>query len=75
MCVHSHPSFSLPFLPQSTSKLIRATLHIGMVCQTIANKPVEPGKEAELTRDDISCKIIYAANGEKHLLYVFHFVF
>jgi len=35
-----------------------------MVCQTIASRPVEPGKEAELTRDEIQCKIMYAANGE-----------
>ena len=35
-----------------------------MVCQTIASRPVEPGKESELSRDEIQCKIIYAANGE-----------
>ncbi|XP_064390808.1 ceramide transfer protein-like [Halichondria panicea] len=44
----------------ATSKLIRATLHAGLVCQTIANRKVEPGKERELTRDDITCKIHYA---------------
>ena len=49
---------------QPNSKLIRAILHIGMVCQTITSRPVEPGKEAELTRDEIQCKIMYAANGE-----------
>lgn len=49
---------------QSTSKLIRATLHVGLVCQTITSKPVELGKEAELTRDDVSCKLIYTANGK-----------
>lgn len=27
------------------------------------SKPVEPGKEAELTREDVACKLIYAANG------------
>lgn len=36
-----------------------------MVCQTIASRPVEPGKESELSRDEIQCKIIYAANGEE----------
>ena len=35
-----------------------------MVCQTIANRPIEKGQESELTRDDVSCRIIYAANGE-----------
>lgn len=56
---------SVPHLcVQPNSKLIRAILHIGMVCQTIASRPVEPGKEAELTRDEIQCKIMYAANGE-----------
>lgn len=45
-----------------TNKRIRATLHIGMVCQTIASKPVERGMEKELTRDDIQCRICYAAN-------------
>ena len=29
----------------------------------MVTRPVEPGKESELTRDDISCKLIYAANG------------
>ena len=66
--IYDHCS-PFPLATQSTSKLIRATLHIGMVCQTIANKPVQPGKEAELTRDNISCRIIYAANGENHSLY------
>ena len=56
------PSPSLPL--QSNNKLIRATFQIGIVCQTIAKQPVERGKEAELTRDDISCKIIYATNGK-----------
>lgn len=51
------------YTTQVTSKMIRATLNVGMVCQTITNKPVEPGKEYELSRDDVSCKIIYAANG------------
>ena len=49
------------------SKLIRATFQIGLVCQSVANKPVERGKEAELTRDDISCKILYATNGNLSL--------
>lgn len=44
------------------NKLIRATFQIGLVCQTVANKPVERGTEAQLTRDDICCKILYAAN-------------
>ena len=48
---------------QPSNKLIRATLHVGMVCQTVASKPVELGKEAELTRENVGCKIIYAANG------------
>jgi collagen type IV alpha-3-binding protein len=51
-----HPSVPV------TTKHIRTTIHIGMVCQTLTTKPVEPGKESTLTRDDISCKIIYAAN-------------
>ena len=49
---------------QVTTKTIRATLNIGMVCQTIAHRPVDAGKESELSRDDISCRIIYAANGK-----------
>ena len=35
-----------------------------MVCQTITNRPIEKGQESQLTRDDVSCRIIYAANGE-----------
>lgn len=35
-----------------------------MVCQTITNHPIEKGQESQLTRDDVSCRIIYAANGE-----------
>ena len=46
------------------SKLIRITLHVGMVCQTITDTPVEVGQEADLRRDNVSCRIIYAANGE-----------
>lgn len=46
----------------NTSKLIRATLYAGLVCQTMANRPIVQGKESDLTRDDISCKMIYAAN-------------
>ena len=45
--------------------MIRATLHVGMVCQTIANSPVEEGKEKDLTREDVSCRIMYAANGRE----------
>lgn len=40
-----------------------------MVCQTIANRPIEKGEESQLTRDDVSCRIIYAANGEKLRIY------
>ena len=47
-----------------SSKLIRATLQVGMVCQTLTEEPVEEGKEGELTRDNVSCKMMYAANGE-----------
>ena len=47
-----------------TSKLIRATLHVGLVCQTIVKKPFEQGKESELERNDIQCRISYAANGK-----------
>ena len=36
-----------------------------MVCQTIANRPIEKGQESQLTRDDVSCRIIYAANGKQ----------
>lgn len=45
-----------------SSKLIRATLQVGMVCQTLTEEPVEEGKEGELTRDNVSCKMMYAAN-------------
>ena len=44
--------------------MIRATLNVGLVCQTIVNRQVEPGKESSITRDDVSCKIMYAANGK-----------
>eukprot|EP00731_Ephydatia_muelleri_P016776 Em0009g1200a len=54
-------SMDHPDVPPS-SKLIRAMLQIGMVCQTIADRPVEPGKEIELRRDEISCQMVYAAN-------------
>lgn len=46
----------------ASSKLIRATIHAGLVCQTIASGKVEPGKESELTRKDITCKLHYAVN-------------
>ena len=44
--------------------MIRATLNVGFVCQTTMNKPVDPGKESTITRDDVSCRLIYAANGK-----------
>ena len=47
------------------SKLIRISLHVGMVCQTVTETPVEVGQEVELERNNISCRIIYAANGER----------
>lgn len=53
---------------QSTSKLIRATLYVGLVCQTVSSHPAAPGKEAELSREEISCKLVYAANGEWKLM-------
>ena len=70
----SLPSFLSPSLPPSSlsfshartqisSKLIRATFQLGLVCQTIAKTPVERGKEAQLTRDDINCRMVYATNG------------
>lgn len=45
-----------------TSKLIRVHLEVAFVCQTLVHKPVEPGKESELTRDDVSTRIIYSAD-------------
>ena len=61
VCVHL---FMYPSSPQASSKLIRATIHAGLVCQTIASVKVVPGRESELTRKDITCKIHYAVNGE-----------
>ena len=45
-----------------------------MVCQTIANRPIEKGQESELTRDDVSCQIIYAANGMANTYCVICFI-
>ena len=39
-------------------------MEVAFVCQTLVHKPVEPGKESELTRDDVSTRIIYSANGK-----------
>ena len=49
---------------QITSKLIRAMFTVALVCQTVTNKPISKGEEPSLTRDDISCIMIYAANGK-----------
>jgi collagen type IV alpha-3-binding protein len=54
-------SIDHPKVPGS-SKLIRATFQCGLVCQTVANQPVEAGMEAQLRREDISCKMLYATN-------------
>ena len=51
---------------QVTSKLIRALFTVTLVCQTMANKHVNKGEESTLTRDDISCLMIYAANGKSN---------
>jgi collagen type IV alpha-3-binding protein len=32
----------------------------------VVTRPVTPGKEAELARDDISCRLVYAANGKPY---------
>ena len=53
----------LPCFSQIGNKLIRATFQCGLVCQTISKEPVPAGKEAEASRRDISCKIVYATNG------------
>ena len=47
-----------------TSKLIRATLHAGMVCQTLVEQPVEKGRESNLKRNEVTCKMTYAVNGK-----------
>ncbi len=52
------------YLLQITSKLVRSTLQVGFVCQTVAKRPVTPGEESQLTREDVNCHIIYTANGK-----------
>ncbi len=52
---------------QDTGGLIRATLYVGLICQTIVTRQVSPDKESDLTRDDIACKLVYAANGMAYL--------
>jgi collagen type IV alpha-3-binding protein len=47
------------------SKAVRITLNIAMLCQTIINPPKD-GKE--ITRDDITCKMEYTANGKEGYL-------
>ena len=65
----------LSFQKNDKSKLIRCTLQAGLVCQTIANRPVESGTESSLTRNDISCKMIYAINGKPVILSIMFYIF
>ena len=44
---------------QIGSKMVRLRLNVAMICQTIVNPP----ENAQLTRENITCKIQYSANG------------
>lgn len=51
-----------PDVPLSHKTCLRVGLTIAMVCQTVLHRPMaNKGQICELTRDDISCKIIYVA--------------
>ena len=57
--VNGHTLFFQP------KRLVRATLNVAMLTQTII-VPREDGEK--LTRDHVTCKITYSANGECHEL-------
>lgn len=47
-------------LQANVGKCVRIYLTVCLVCQTI----VDPPKDREITRDDITCKITYCSVGE-----------
>ncbi|TNN31455.1 Collagen type IV alpha-3-binding protein [Liparis tanakae] len=44
-----------------SSRCVRAKINIGMICQTLVSPPEG---DQEISRDNITCKITYVANGE-----------
>ena len=57
------------YLFQPNNKLVRVRFNVAMICQTIVNPPEN---NEEITRDHITCKVQYSANGESlsHLSFV-----
>ena len=43
-------------------KYVRITMNVAMICQTIIEPPANGG---DITRDNITCKIIYTADGRQ----------
>lgn len=48
------------FFAQATSRCVRAKINIAMICQTLVSPPEG---DKEISRDNITCKITYVANG------------
>lgn len=48
------------FFAQPTSRCVRAKINIAMICQTLVSPPEG---DKEISRDNITCKITYVANG------------
>uniref|UniRef100_A0A8C6SQF3 Ceramide transfer protein n=1 Tax=Neogobius melanostomus TaxID=47308 RepID=A0A8C6SQF3_9GOBI len=46
---------------QTTSRCVRAKINIAIICQTLVSPPEG---DKEISRDNITCKITYVANGE-----------
>lgn len=46
---------------QPTNRCVRAKINIAMICQTLVSPPEG---DREISRDNLTCKITYVANGE-----------
>ena len=53
------------FSVQNMPKCIRLQFNVAMICQTVVKPPVNG---LEMTRDSLTCRIQYSANGEQQTL-------
>lgn len=53
--------YSCIFHFQLTNRCVRAKLNVAMICQTLVSPPEG---DKEISRDNISCRVSYVANGK-----------
>ena len=48
------------------NKYVRITMDVALICETI----IEPPASGDITRENISCKITYTANGKSSIIFL-----